>query len=241
MDCVSPVTGLMIGLLISGGLMVARALLGWAMGMKGRDLWVDPRRWPPGALLWERVPALCLAGGFSCALFAGMAYASAYLNIVERTELRRISGRVEAVSRKKIYKGGPQLRMVVREANRQRHLVQDDLTSAVPRLRTLRVGDTVEALAYPGSDLDQLWELRRGDDTLLAYEETRRWFEEEAQRLRPTAHVLAALASLLVGVSTLLLLARTVRRRSRRATPWRLPHESAAPAAARTTDSLSAA
>jgi hypothetical protein len=148
-------------------------------------------------------------------------YASPYLDIVERTELRRISGRVEAVSRKKLPKGGRQLHIFVREwwaqeGNRPSDLVQDDLTSAVPRLRTLRVGDVVEALVKHdslGRPLDWLWELRRGDDTLLAYEETCRWFEEDAQRLRPLAHGLAALASILVGVGTLLLLARAVRRR----------------------------
>jgi hypothetical protein len=204
-------------------MMVARALLRRAMGMKGRDLWLDPRRWPPGTLRWEHVPALCLAGGVFCALLAGLCYASAYLDIVERPELRRISGRVEAVSRKKLPKGGRQLHIFVREwwaqeGNRPSHLVQDDLTSAVPRLRTLRVGDAVEALVAPdslGRPLNWLWELRRGDETLLAYEETRRWFEEEAQRLRPVAHGLAALASLLVGVGTLLVVTRAVRRRCR--------------------------
>ena len=106
----------------------------------------------------------------------------------------------------------------VQQGNRQRHLIQEDLTAAVPRLRTLRVGDDIEALTHPdplARDLDWLWELRRGDDALLTYEETRRWFEQDAQRLRPFAHGLATIASGLVGVGILLLLARTGRRRPR--------------------------
>ena len=219
MECV----GLVKGLLICGGMLLAMWLLCRAMGIKGRDLWLNPRTCPPGALRWEHVPALCVAGGVLCALLAGAMYASAYLDIVERAELQRIFGRVEAVSRQRPPKGGPQLHIFVREwwvqqGNRQRHLIQGDLTAAVPRLRTLRVGDDIEALAHPdplGRDLDWLWELRRGDDALLTYEETRRWFEQHAQRLRPFAHGLATIASVLAGGGLLLLLARTGRRRPR--------------------------
>jgi hypothetical protein len=212
-----------------GPVMLAIWLLCRVMEMKGRDLWLNPRTCPPGALRREHVPALCLAAGVLCASLAGVLYAWAYLDIADRTQLQRISGRVEAVSQKRPTKAGPQLHIVVRTADRQRHLIQDDLTSAVPRLRALRVGDVVEALAQPdslGRDVDWLWELHRGDDTLLTYEETRRVFEQHAQRLRPFAHGLAAMASVLGGVGTLLL-TRAMRRRSRRATPLPALHEPA--------------
>lgn len=152
-------------------------------------------------------PALCTLFGIILTVLAVTLLYGWRFNVADRAELLQISGRVEAFNTTNLPKAGPKLHIYLRDARRLRHLTQDDLRSDVPRIRRLRIGDTVSALAKPdffGRDLDWLWELHRENETLLTYDQTLHFLQKEAERLRPMGYGTACAAALLFGASGLL-------------------------------------
>lgn len=150
------------------------------------------------------LPAVCAI--FS-AIFAFAAVAFFYawrLDVVARDELRPITGQVEAVTRTNKPKAGPKLNIFVRTPERLVHLTQDDISSLVPRLHEISAGDRIVAMAKRDSlwrDLDWVWELKRGDDVVLSYEQTFAALMQRKERTRPLGYGAVGLALLLAAAA----------------------------------------
>jgi hypothetical protein len=124
------------------------------------------------------------------ALFAVAAFAlpfGASLDVVKESDLQTVAGSVQSAPRiRNGGKGGIKLHIFVRASDGLHHLTQDDLSGDVPSIMDLRAGDNVTARVKHdslGRNLDWLWELKRDGDTILSYEETRRYLERRNARI----------------------------------------------------------
>jgi hypothetical protein len=129
------------------------------------------------------LPALYLIGGFIFGFAALALPFGAKLDMAKRNELHAVSGIVQSITRTtgKVTK----LNIVVWDGNRSHHLTQDDLYYDVPTLHSLRTGDPISALVrrdFLGRDLEWFWEIRRGTETILSYDQTQRFLESEKER-----------------------------------------------------------
>lgn len=152
-------------------------------------------------------PGLCIIFGVLAGLLAITLLYAGRLNITDRSNLRVVSGRVEGFSRTTRSKTGRKIHLYVRDEDRIHHLTQDNLTWAVPKLRDLRVGDEISALVKPDfmcADLEWLWEIRRGNENILTYEETLHYFQRQTERMRPAGHAAAGAALFLLATGGLL-------------------------------------
>jgi hypothetical protein len=114
----------------------------------------------------------------------------AKLDMVQKSELYRISGTVESMSRTNVPRAGSMLNIFVRDGGRLHHLTQDDLFSEVPALRSLQAGDNVTALVRRdpfGRNLEWVWEVQSAGVTILSYEQTQKFLELETERMRVIA------------------------------------------------------
>jgi len=111
----------------------------------------------------------------------------ASLDVAKESELQTIAGSVQSAPRiRNGGKGGIKLHIFVQASDSLHHLTQDDLSGDVPRIMNLRAGDNVTARVKHdrfGRNLDWLWELKRDGDTILSYEETRRYLERRYARI----------------------------------------------------------
>lgn len=136
------------------------------------------------------LPALCLIYG---ALFAFAAFAlpfGAKLDLAKKSELYPLSGTLQNISRTSSGKGGTKLNISVWDGNRLRHLTQDDLFYDVPALRSLRAGDNVTALVrrdFFGRDLEWVWEVQCDGRTILSYEQTQGFLEQQRKQMEVIA------------------------------------------------------
>jgi hypothetical protein len=128
----------------------------------------------------------------------------AYFDTAHREALTPITGQIVRISRTNRPKAGLKLNIDVREAEQIHYLTQDDLTNFEPKLASLILGDTVSVLArhdFLWRDLDWYWEIRRGDEMILSYEETSRFLELQQMRLEKVAKYMAGLAGTLLIVA----------------------------------------
>ena len=136
------------------------------------------------------LPALCLIYGV---IFAFAAFAlpfGAKLDMAKKSELYRISGTVQSVTRTNSGKAGPKLHIFVWDGNRLHDLTQDDLFYEVPALRSLQAGDNVTGLVRRdsfGRNLEWVWEVQRDGTTILSYDRTQRFLEREKERMQVIA------------------------------------------------------
>ena len=163
-----------------------------------------------GRLTRRDSPIVCLIYAVIFAVAAlGLPF-GAGLDLAQESDLQTIAGSVQSAPRvKNGGKGGIKLHIFVRGSDRLHHLTQDDLSGDVPEIMNLRPGDNVTARVKHdslGRDLEWLWELRRGGDTILSYEQTLRYLERRNARIGKFAFWAGALS---VGLFVAALLLRS--------------------------------
>ena len=152
-------------------------------------------------------PAICILSGGLLLLLSVIPLYGWRLDLARPSELRRISGQIKTLDTMNRPKAGTKLHIYVSSLEGDRHLTLDDLTCVVSSLLTFRPGDMVDALVKPdsfGRDLYWLWDLRRGDEAILTYDQSLHFLMQGAERVRPIGHALAVVASLLLIVGALL-------------------------------------
>ncbi len=98
---------------------------------------------------------------------------------VDRTSLKQVSGRLTAFDFPPMGKGAPRgLRVFLEDKSDGNKLYVADqaiCSDRFPSLRTLKVGDQITALmqTHALSATSSLWELKRGSETLLSYDQVR--------------------------------------------------------------------
>ncbi len=133
------------------------------------------------------LPALCLVYAAIFAVSAiGLPFA-ANCDLAKKSDLHPVAGSVEGAPRMTVTgKAGTKLHIFIRASDGLHHLTQDDLSSDVPQIMHLHVGDNVIAhVKYDpfGRDLDWLWELQRDGVTILSYEDTSQYFQRRNERV----------------------------------------------------------
>ncbi len=129
------------------------------------------------------------------------------LDVVAREDLEVVTGQIERMERTNVPKTGPQLHIYVRTDQRIVHLIQDDITTRVPKLNVLRSGDRITALARHdslGRDLDWLWELTRDGEFILSHDQTLASILQKTDRVRPFGYGSAVLGLILAATSLVL-------------------------------------
>ena len=129
------------------------------------------------------------------------------LDVVAREELGVVTGQVERIERTRMAKASPQFHIYVRTGQGMVHLIQDDITARVPKLKVLRRGDWITALARRdslGRDLDWLWELTREGEVVLSYDQTLASVLQKMDRVRPYGYGSAVLGLILAAISLVL-------------------------------------
>lgn len=152
-------------------------------------------------------PALCILFGSSIGLIAAILLWGWRFDFFKESALQPISGRVQAVFTTKAPKSGPQLNIYLRDSARLWHLVQHDMHNDAPSISMIRVGDLVTARV--GSDLLNrdiywLWELQRGDEVLLRYDQTLRSLQKRSKEMRSVSYGGIFLAGLFFLIGALL-------------------------------------
>jgi len=146
------------------------------------------------------VMSLLLFGG-SAAVIYGAKWAHQ-----EKDDLYKVSGVVESIHVESGYRSGSRKKMVLQITNHGvlHHLTQDDFTRSIPALETLRQGDEINTLV--ASDvlfrkIERVWEIRRGDEILLSYEQTLELRKAHTQqRVISIAALVAALVLLRISI-----------------------------------------
>ncbi len=164
------------------------------------------------------LPALCLVFAVIVAMCAiGLRLASS-LDVANRSELQPIRGLVQNAPRVTVSgKAGRKLHIMILASDGAHHLTQDDLTADVPALMDLKSGDHVTAYVRHdslGRNLDWLWVLKRGEVTLLSYEDTYNYLQRRNARIREIAWWAGTLS---VGLFTVAAILR------KRFGAWRVP------------------
>lgn len=116
--------------------------------------------------------ALPLAG-FLLFLSASIVFSSE-LEVPKKNELYLVSGFVESFTIENVRRGGKNMVIHISSNGETRQLLQQDFTKSEPELLTLRRGDEISALVIAdslGRDFDWIWELHRGENLLLSYEQ----------------------------------------------------------------------
>lgn len=120
-------------------------------------------------------PALAL---FVSALLLFLSITTVFTSELEyrdKNELHLVSGSVQSFEIKNIWRSRQHMFIQILSHGKIVQLIQKDYTKSVPALLTIRRGDQISALVSPdslGRDTDWIWELRRGEEQLLSYEQT---------------------------------------------------------------------
>jgi hypothetical protein len=141
---------------------------------------------------YRNLPVLLLIWGV---IFAAVALCRPFASnsfLPKEKELRTISGIVQrAPYITRPGRGGHKLQIFVLGGDGLHHLTQDDMGHLVPGIMDpimkLRVGDKVIARVEHdpfGRYLDWLWEMQRGDTTILSYQDTHLFMERRNVRIR---------------------------------------------------------
>jgi hypothetical protein len=153
------------------------------------------------------LPALCmLFGGLLGAGAVGIPLAGR-LDLAPEGSLTLISGRVVNVYRTDLPKAGSKVHILVRAADRVHHLTQEDMSSVVSEIMSIRIGDNVAARVRPdfmGRDLDWLWELRRDGVTVLSYSDTDRFLQHRRAGVISLAYGMGFISICILAVGALL-------------------------------------
>ena len=122
----------------------------------------------------------------------------------EKDDLYEVSGVVESFQVEHVYKSGKKMMLQIRNHGVLHHLIQDDFSRSIPMLRTLRQGDEINTLVSPdvlGRDIEWMWEIRRGDEILLSYEQTIELRNPQTQqRVISIAALVAAIVLLFISI-----------------------------------------
>jgi hypothetical protein len=149
------------------------------------------------------LPAICVVFGIIL-VFCSIALLHGWrLDFAEPSDLVTISGPIEIFEATNEPKAIPKLHIYVRAAEGIRHITLDDLSIKVPRIKTLHHGDEIKAMVKKdlfGRDLYWLWELGRGNETILTYDESRQFLLQIAGRLRSLGYAVEAAAFALIGL-----------------------------------------
>jgi len=153
------------------------------------------------------IPAVCLLFAVITAFVPLLLAYGWRLDLVQRSELKRVSGFVESVRHTNLPKAGYKLHIEISDGTERHHLTQDDLTWSVPQLKTIARGDAVVAYVHPdslGRKLDWLWALERDGQVILTYEETYAYLAATGERMQPFV-LPAAIASMLLFATAIAL------------------------------------
>ncbi len=93
-------------------------------------------------------------------------------------ELVPVSGRLVALTARATSRSGHYLDLDLDDGGARRQLSQIDVSFRYPAISRLKAGDAVTALVKPdevGRDLAWYWEVRRGSEVVLSYEQMAEW------------------------------------------------------------------
>ena len=131
-------------------------------------------------------------------------------DVVDRGSLKQVSGRVTAfdcppMGRARVK--GPRLFLEDKSDGNKLYVAEQNIPSdRFPSLQTLRPGDQVTALVrtHELTTTSSLWEVRRGSEILLSFDQTRLCLKREANvmLLLTSFTATAALVCLAAGVGT---------------------------------------
>jgi hypothetical protein len=124
----------------------------------------------------QRAPIWTVTAGLLLAISAQLLLLMGYSEVPEKASLQAISGNI-TTAKMMCAKGGCQALFQIEDAGGIWNLAYNDNTAEARRLvRLLSPGDVVHAFALlPDREQFQwLWELRRGDEVMLSYEQ-RAW------------------------------------------------------------------
>ncbi len=133
---------------------------------------------------------------------------SSELEVPEKNALYLVSGLVESFTIEHVRRARPNMVIHISSNGKTRQLQQEDFTKSVPELLTLRRGDEISALVLPdslGRDFEWIWEIHRGENLLLSY--------QQIQTLKKPTAMQYIIAAILFAFAVLLLLTSLVRRR----------------------------
>lgn len=129
------------------------------------------------------------------------------LDYKAESELYSLSGVIENIWVSDVFRGGKNINISVNNNGTSHHLSQIDITRSFPKLKALKKGDHIQALLSHddvGRNLEWFWEIKKGDSTIITYEETISHFEAIGNRNKPISYFLF-IASLLLILSGVIL------------------------------------
>jgi hypothetical protein len=148
----------------------------------------------------QRAPILTVAAGLLLVIPAQILLLHGYSEIPKRASLQAIAGNI-TTGEMRCARGGCQALFQIDDTGGIWHLAyNDDIDVARRLVRVLNRGDGVSALALlPDREHFQwLWEIRRGDESLLSYEQTASAATSSRLRARVLGYVAAGLAVLAI-------------------------------------------
>ncbi len=122
----------------------------------------------------------------------------------EKGDLYKVSGIVKSFHVEGGYRSRKKMMLQITNHGVLHHLTQDDFTNSIPVLETLRQGDEINTLVTSDvlvRDIERVWEIRRGDEILLSYEQTLELRKTHTQqRVISIAALVAALVLLRISI-----------------------------------------
>lgn len=127
-------------------------------------------------------------------------------DMASERDLVDVSGTIQRIYATTRGKAGRKLKITLRSANRIHNLTQEDMTAAVPAIRSIKSGDEVDTRVVRdkfGRDLEWLWVLTRKGNTILSYQDTKSFLVATHARTRGLIFVIAlvSICSIFWGVA----------------------------------------
>ena len=114
--------------------------------------------------------SIFLLGGSAAVIFGGK------WEHQEKDDLYQVSGVIESFHVEGGHRYGLRKMIIkITDHGELHQLTQVDFTRSIPELKTLRQGDEVNTLVAPdviARDIERVWEIHRGDEIFLSYEQT---------------------------------------------------------------------
>ena len=122
----------------------------------------------------------------------------------EKDDLYKFSGVVESFHVESGYRSRKKMIIQITNQGVLHRLTQDDFTRSIRVLETLRQGDEINTLVASDvlvRDIERVWEIRRGDEILLSYEQTLELRKTHTQhRVISIAALVAAIVLLRISI-----------------------------------------
>ncbi len=120
-----------------------------------------------------------------------------------RAHLKSVTGTIIVVSHRETDQGGTYLDIDLSTPHGTAHLSQLDYSEYYPAADTLQAGDTISALYEPddmGRSIDWFWEIRKGNEVVVSYDETVAGDDRGNRLLREAGHWMMLFGAVLSAV-----------------------------------------